>query len=46
MKTLEVLSRTRYKKLYNILPEEIAKKACPPFFMTVKESYIDWLKIL
>ena len=45
MKTLKILSRTRYKKLYNILPESIARKACPPFFTTVKEPYIDWLQI-
>ena len=42
MQTLSVLSRTRYKKLYNLLPEDIGRKAFPPFFTTIKESYIDW----
>ena len=42
MKTLQNLSRTRYKKLYNLLPAEIGRKAFPPFFTTIKEPYIDW----
>lgn len=42
MKHLNELNRNRLLKLYNLLPEDLAKKELPAFYVPASFLYVDW----